>query len=79
MEQATNLIERLKELAKKKRKLLITIKRARRTLSRAKVEKKQVNEELNRVRRAVNVFEGMSPEAAALKVAFEIKEIEYFS
>ena len=73
MEQATNLIERLKELAKKKRKLLITMKRARRTLSRAKVEKKQVNEELNRVRRAVNVFEGMSPEAAALKVAFEIK------
>ena len=73
MEPVTDLIARIKELAKRKRKLLITMKRARRTLSRARVEKKKVNVELVRVRRAVNIFAGLSPEEAAEKVSKEVR------
>jgi len=73
MEPVTDLTERFKELAKRKRKLLITMKRARRTLARARVEKKKVNAELGRVRKAVNIFGGLSPEEAARRVSVEIK------
>lgn len=68
--------ERVKELIKKKKKLMARIKQSRKAQIKARLEKKKVNEELRRLRGKKNLFADMAPARAQESVKKEIEAVK---
>lgn len=66
---------RVKELIKKKKKLMREIQSAKKKQIKARIEKRKVNEELRAIRGKKNIFEGVAPEAALRKVRATIEAV----
>lgn len=75
MKQIDPNAQRLRELLKQKRRILDTMRKHRKSLAKARVEKKRVNEEISKLRKSGYAFSGMSTGAAQARVADEIKAV----
>ena len=76
MEVEMPVADRIKELANKKRKVQTKIKRAKRALVKARVEKKKIDSDIVRLKSLTNAFDGLSPEAARDRLEKELDQVK---
>ena len=69
-------VQRYRELLKQKRRLLSQMKRHRKSLAKARIDKKRVNEEITRLRKSGFAFAGMTTLEAQARVSTEIQAVE---
>lgn len=67
--------QKFKELTRLKRRILDQMRRHRKSLAKARVDKKRVNEEISKLRKSGFAFAGLSPAQAQSRVADEIKAV----
>jgi hypothetical protein len=75
MRNADPSAQRYKELLKMKRRLLTQMRKHRKSLAKARVDKKRVNEEITRLRKSGFAFAGLTPEQAQKRVSGEIRAV----
>lgn len=68
--------QRIRELMKKKRKLIATMKRGKKIQIKARIEKKKVNDELRSLKGKTNLFKHMTPEEAREEVRRRIEDVK---
>lgn len=68
--------ERLKELMKRKKKLLVTIRKNKKTQVKARIEKRKINEEIRTLKGKANQFRNMTPEEAQAEVRRRIDDVD---
>jgi hypothetical protein len=68
-------IQKYKDLLKQKRRLLDKMRKHRKSLARARVDKKRVNEEITRLRKSGFAFSGMTAVEAQERVSGEIRNV----
>ena len=76
MRHADPNVQKYRELSKQKRRILDKMKKYRKSLAKARVEKKNVNEEITRLRKSGFAFAGMTAVEAQAKVSGEIQAVE---
>lgn len=71
-ETAQDPNDRLKELLKRKRKLLVVIRKNKKSQVKARIEKRQINEEIRNIKGKANQFRNMTEEEARAEVTRRI-------
>lgn len=73
MKESDHNIKEYKELAKQKRRILDQMKKHRKALAKARIQKKHINDAMSKLRRSGFAFGGLTTAEAKARVSSEIR------